>query len=215
MNICPQYILKREKGRAVMKKKTWIFAMAPVAARLAGCGSAAAAGKEVTATMSAPAHVHNWKPVNSKRLVKDAWTEEVTKTYTTHERHEISKYKDANGNTIDLTRLYNEWYASGVWKNYPKIDEDTQIDIDAGYLNPDLIPELGSYAWFCNYLPLNAVPLETPSNWSGPSDWWFCVTTARYSADVPVEKTATETVTHPAVYEDYVSGYICSCGATK
>ncbi len=169
-----------------------------------------------TTKPATPAHAHDWQPVYAKRLVKEAWTETVEKKYTAYEQHDISKYPDKDGNTIDLTALYREWYASGVWKNYPRIDKYTQMDIDEGYCNPDLIPELGSYNWFCNYMPADKLPLEVPANWNGDAfDWWFCVTKNWYSADVPVERTTTETVQHPAEYEDYVSGYACSCGATK
>ncbi len=167
-----------------------------------------------TTKPATPAHVHDWQPVRSQRLVKEAWTETVEKKYTAYEQHDISKCKDKNGNTIDLTALYREWYASGVWKNMQRIDAYTQADIDAGYLIPELIPELGSYAWFLCYLPLDAIPLEAPDG-TNQYDWWFYVTSNFYTADVPVERTATETVQHPAEYEDYVSGYACSCGATK
>ncbi len=168
---------------------------------------------EATETKT-PVHVHNWQPVYAKRIVKEAWTETVEKKGVMYERHEISKYHDANGNTIDLTALYNEWYASGVWKNYPRIDKYTQMDIDAGWCDPSKIPELGSYAWFCTHMPEDKLPLEVPEGWKA-LEWWLSVTGCWYSADVPVERTFTETVEHPAEYEDYVSGYTCSCGATK
>lgn len=176
--------------------------------------TAAAPAKQANAPAKAETHAHSWTPVYATRTVREAWTETVTEEYTDYEVHNIKNgHCWQEGIAYDLTYQYNDYITNGHWKNETP-DE----------LNPDT----KSYAFFINHAKWIPDYEEDVSIWvEGTAPAGAAVTFptreaavlvlrgSYHTEDVPVTKTRTEIVEHPAETERYVDHYECSCGATK
>lgn len=173
--------------------------------------TAAAPAKQANAPAKAETHAHSWTPVYATRTVREAWTETVTEEYTDYEVHYICNgYHWQDGIGYDLTYQYNDYVENGHWKNETPDELNTDTKSPAFFIyHAEWVPDyIGDFSCWVKGMNPNGLyeTHDIAARMSRP---------AYHTEDVPVTKTRTEIVEHPAETERYVDHYECSCGATK
>lgn len=172
--------------------------------------------KQTNASAGTNSHTHTWNPVYATRTVKEVWTEEVTEEYTAYEVHYFNNgHSQKEGIGYDLTYQYNDYIENERWKNETP---------------NDMCPDTTSVAFFINCAQWVPDYIGDFSEWvkGSGSDYDNAgmafpthdiaarmMRSSYHTEDIPVTKTRTYTVNHPAETENYLDHYACSCGATK
>lgn len=170
--------------------------------------------KQTNAATKANVHEHTWNPVYATRVIKEARTEEVTEEYTEEEMHRIyNGHHWQDGIGYDLTYQYNDYIANGHWKNeqpdaFWTDTKSWNFFVDCAQWVPDYIGDFSTWVKGAGSdYDQAGMPFATHDEAAR------FMRGSYHSEGVPVTKTRTYTLEHPAETETYVDHYKCSCGA--